>query len=248
MATAIVPAAEPTQSATLMTVIDRLAANPNVDIDKLQHLLEMQERWELNRDKSALRHAMAEFKKNPPEIIKKRTATVRMKDEKGVFQYNYADLENITTAIQDGLAEHGITHSYSISENNGFISVTCILKYGLYEEPGVTLSAGPDTSGTKNAIQAKGSTISYLEKYALQAATGMAAGMPDTDGNTGTRMDQDAYADALTLIQKAANLVELKSFWQSAVKMARKEKDAVSEKEFTEAKDKRKKELDNASH
>jgi hypothetical protein len=247
----IVPAALPEvqQNASLMTVIERLASNPGVDIDKIQKLLEMQERRELNLDKAALRHAVAEFKKNPPQIIKKRLASFPIKAEGGGrVSYSYADLENITSAIQDGLAEFGVTHSWSIAEGNGSICVTCVLKYGMYEEPGVTLTAPPDTSGTKNAIQAKGSTISYLEKYTLLAATGMAAGMPDTDGNTaGPKIDQEAHDGHLSLIQGSKSLTELKDYWQAAVKGARKVKDAASEKEFTDAKDQRKAELEYVS-
>jgi ERF superfamily len=244
---AAIVAAEPQKNASLMTVIERLSSNPNVDIDKIQKLLEMQERWEVNRDKSSLRHAVAEFKKNPPQIIKQRVAKVKPKDDsKFEFTYSYADLENITSAIQDGLAERGVTHSWTMAEGNGGISVTCVLKYGMYEEPGVTLTAPPDQSGAKNAIQAKGSTISYLEKYTLLAATGMAAGMPDTDGNAAApKMDRDAHTDAMTLIQGAPTLAELKNVWQAAVKGARAAKDAASEKDFTEAKELRKGQLEN---
>jgi hypothetical protein len=236
---AIIPA-EPQQNASLMTVIERLSSNPNVDIDKIRQMLEMQERWEVNKDKSQLSHAMAEFKKSPPEIIKKRLAS--FDTNKGVVSYSYADLENITSAIIASLAQYGVTHSWKIAEGDKGISVTCVLRYGLYETEGVTLTAPPDTSGTKNAIQAKGSTISYLEKYTLLAATGMAAGMPDSDGNTAPQME--GYSERLTVIQGAANLVELKSFWQQAVGAARKVKDAASEKDFTDAKEKRKAELE----
>jgi hypothetical protein len=243
-AAAIIPA-EPQQNASLMTVIERLSSNPNVDIDKIRQLLEMQERREVNRDKSALRHAMAEFKKNPPQIIKLRMANFEKKDGGGRVSYSYADLEGITSAIQDGLAEHGVTHSWTTAEGQGVISVTCVLKFGMYEEPGVTLTAPPDTSGTKNAIQAKGSTISYLEKYTLLAATGMAAGMPDSDGNgEGPKMDGEAWNAHIKLIREAGTAEALKGFWQTAVKEARANKDAVSEKKFTEAKDKRKAELE----
>lgn len=243
-AAAIVPA-EPQQNASLMTVIERLSSNPNVDIDKIRQLLEMQERWEVNRDKSALRHAVAEFKKNPPQIIKNRTAKA------GTFTYSYSDLENITSAIQEGLAARGVTHSWVPSEANGVISVTCVLKFGMYEEPGATLSAPPDTSGAKNAIQAKGSTVSYLEKYTLLAATGMAAGMPDTDGaDQEPIMDGEAWNAHVRLIREAGSPEALKGIWQTAVKEARVNKDVVSEKKFTEAKDKRKTELEqaNAAH
>lgn len=234
----------PAQPSSLMTVIERLASNPNVDIDKLRQLLEMQERWELNRDKSTLRHAMAEFKKSPPEIIKSRVAKVKMKDEKGTFTYSYADLEIITTAIQDGLAKHGVTHSYSTNDTGALISVTCILKYGLYEEPGVTLTAGPDMSGTKNALQGKGSTLSYLEKYALLAATGMAAGMPDNDGQTsgdGQGLEEDAISAQIKRIEECSNPVDLQRVFGEAYKIATDDKDATGR--FIRARDKRKQEL-----
>jgi hypothetical protein len=237
----------PAQNGTLMTVIERLSSNPNVDIDKLKQLLEMQERWEANRDKSTLRYALAEFKKNPPEIIKKRIANI--KSDKGNYTYNFADLENIASAIEGDLAATGVTHSWTLAETNGLIFVTCVLKLGVYEEPGVTLSAPPDNSVSKNPIQAKGSTISYLEKYTLLAATGMAAGMPDTDGNK-SGATVEGYAEHLTLIQHAKSLIELKNYHHNAVKAARAVKDSASEKDFTLAKDKRRGELeaDNAGN
>ena len=193
----------------LMASIIKLASNPNVDIGKLKELLEMQRGWEIHEDKKAMRHGMAEFKKNPPAIIKSRLATVQTKAG-GTFTYSFADLENITTEAQKGLAAYGITHGYAIVETPNLITVTCILKYGAYEEPGVPLSAGPDTSGTKNDIQAKASTVSYLEKYTFLAAVGMAAGMPDTDGHAppkaqppAPQMDADEYAADMEAIKEA---------------------------------------------
>lgn len=245
--TAIEPVELPQQqSSSLMTVIERLASNPNVDIDKLRQLLEMQERWELNRDKSALRHAMAEFKKNPPEIIKSRVAKVKMKDEKGTFTYNYADLEIITTAIQDGLAKHGVTHSYSTNDTGAMISVTCILKYGLYEEPGVTLTAGPDMSGTKNALQGKGSTLSYLEKYCLLAAAGVAAGMPDNDGQTqgdSQGIDGDVLSAQIKRIKGCADAIDLQRVFTEAYKIANDANDKDATGQIIRARDERKQEL-----
>jgi hypothetical protein len=45
-----------------------------------------------------------------------------------------------------------------------------------------SLTAAPDTSGSKNSIQAVGSTITYLERYTLLALTGLAAQGQDDDG------------------------------------------------------------------
>lgn len=40
----------------------------------------------------------------------------------------------------------------------------------------------PDAGGAKNAIQARSSTVSYLERYTLKAITGLSEGGDDTDG------------------------------------------------------------------
>jgi hypothetical protein len=238
----VLATAEP--PAALMTVIERLASNPNVDIDKIQRLLEMQERWEVNRDKALLRHAMAEFKKNPPKIVKDRIATI--KSDKGNYSWNFADLEMCVSESQIELAKYGVSHGWLVSELSGAIVVRCVLRYGLYEEIGEPLSGAPDPSGYKNAIQAKISTTTYLERITFMAAIGSAAGMPDDDGQGGPKMDKEAHDAHLTLILESTTSDALKSYFQAAIKEARLNNDAASEKQFTEAKDKRKKEIGNA--
>ena len=220
---ALVPVVEEPQPQGIMAVVTQLASNPNVDIDKIRQLLEMQERWEVNRDKSALRHAVAEFKKNPPKIVKDRIAKVRMKDDKGEFTYSYADLEAVSGAIEAELATYDVIHSFITDDTatNGDIRVTCVLRYGLYEEQGASLKAQPDTSGTKNPIQAKGSTVSYLEKYTLLGTLGMAAGMPDPDGNPIKaplpKIDLDeAWSDRCKLIAEAETLKAATEFYNEA--------------------------------
>ena len=170
--------------ASLMTVIGNLAANPNVDVDKIQKLLEIQERWEMNRAKAEFREAMATFKQNPPKIVKDRVAQIKARESGNVVgSYNFADLEMVSSAIIEGLAAVGITHHFPMKQEGLQITVTCVLSKGMYSEDGSSLTAPSDTTGAKNAIQAIASTVSYLQKYTLLGATGMAAGMPDTDGN-----------------------------------------------------------------
>jgi hypothetical protein len=51
---------------------------------------------------------------------------------------------------------------------------------GHFEETSITAEA--DVSGSKNPIQAVGSTISYLERYSILALTGLSTKDMDTDG------------------------------------------------------------------
>lgn len=237
--------APPFQPVTLMTVIDRLSNNPQVNLEQLQQLLAMNERWEMNKAKAEFREAMAEFKKNPPEIIKSRTAEIR-KEGRLLGTYAFADLDAISTAITDGLAKVGITHSFRMSQAEGLISVTCILSKGMYSEDGVTLTAGADTSGAKNAIQAIGSSVSYLEKYTLLAASGMSAGLPDDDGkggDTGNKLTQEQRKARVDAMDKASTLDELKKEYKLAVEEAKAINDGESIKLFEEAKDLSKKRI-----
>ena len=68
------------------------------------------------------------------------------------------------------------------------MSVTCTLTHEQGHSESVTLSAPFDTSGSKNAIQAIGSTITYLERYTLLAITGLSASDMEDDGAKGGAM------------------------------------------------------------
>jgi hypothetical protein len=173
---------DPQPPASLMTVIGNLAANPNVDVDKIQKLLEIQERWEMNRAKAEFREAMAVFKQSPPTIRKDRHVEYKRKDG-GIVAYDHATLGNVTEQICAGLGKVGITHGFRTSQQGPMITVTCILSKGVYSEE-TTLCGGADDSGSKNAVQAIGSTVTYLQRYTLLAATGLATEDQDTDGAT----------------------------------------------------------------
>ena len=62
--------------------------------------------------------------------------------------------------------------------------VTCKITHVKGHSEETTLSAPSDTSGSKNAIQAIGSTITYLERYTLLALTGLATSEMDDDGKS----------------------------------------------------------------
>ena len=51
----------------------------------------------------------------------------------------------------------------------------------------MSLSAPPDSSGSKNSIQAIASTLTYLQRYTLLSITGLAASEADDDGRGGDK-------------------------------------------------------------
>ena len=149
------------------------------DLEKIEKLLELQERWEANEARKAYHEAMSIFKKNPPSIGKDRK--VEYKVAGGTTRYFHASLANVTEKINSALAIHGLSASWVTNQVNNVIKVTCKITHKLGHSETTELSAMPDTSGAKNSIQAIGSTVSYLERYTVLALTGLATHEMDTD-------------------------------------------------------------------
>ena len=159
----------------------RMAVAGNADLDKLEKLLTLQEKWEANEARKAYYKAMAAFKANPPKIDKDKT--VAFNTSAGKTSYNHASLANVTEKISEALSKCGLSASWN-TKQNGAVSVTCRITHELGYSEETTISAPSDTSGSKNAIQAIGSTITYLERYTLLALTGLATSDMDDDGRT----------------------------------------------------------------
>lgn len=140
----------------------------------LKSLMDLKERYEANEARKAYVDAMAKFKLNPPTILK---------DKEVAFsgtRYSHATLGAVTQAVAAGLAQHGFSHRWDATQEGGQITVSCIITHRLGHSENISMTAKPDDSGKKNAIQQVASTISYLQRYTLMAATGVAA-MDESD-------------------------------------------------------------------
>lgn len=149
-----------------------------VDLKLLKEAMEVQFTWEKHQAEKAYNRAIAEFKANPPEIIKE--STVNYDSSKGKVNYKYASLANVIEKVTPELSKYGLTISWRTNQN-GKISVTCRISHelGHYEE--TSLCADADSSGSKNAIQAIGSTITYMQRYTALALLGLACADQDDD-------------------------------------------------------------------
>lgn len=158
----------------------REAIDGKASLEQMDKLLALQEKWEANQAKKAYHKAMAAFKADPPSIGKDRT--VDFKTDKGRVNYNHASLANVTKLISASLSKHGLSATWRVSQE-GAIRVTCKITHEDGHSEETTLSAPSDQSGSKNPIQAIGSTITYLERYTLLAMTGLATHEDDDARN-----------------------------------------------------------------
>lgn len=185
------PAHEPqVLTITPMTMIDRALAS-NATPDTLERLLALQERWEANEARKAFDNAMAAAKAEIPVIVKNRKVAYENRDGKSETSYRHEDLGEIARTVDPILAKHGLSYRYqTVSETNQPVSVTCIVAHRDGHSERNTLTAGKDDSGKKNSIQAIGSTITYLQRYTLKAALGLAAAADDDGAKADQTVEQ----------------------------------------------------------
>jgi ERF superfamily protein len=163
-------------------------------IDVIEKLIALQERWDANQAKKAFNAAIAAFKSNPPEILKSVQVGYDSKKGGSHTSYKHEDLAELMSVVDPALAEHGLWVRFKIDSGDK-VTVICVVGHSDgYSEEASKLSAAPDTSGSKNHIQAIGSTVTYLQRYTLKAALGLAAAKDD-DGRGAGKWVSSAVSD-----------------------------------------------------
>lgn len=157
-----------------------LAVQKDLDLDKLERLMELQERWQKQQAKEAFFAALAKFQSTVPRIPRRKQG----------HNYKYAPLEDIDETIRPAMLECQLTKRWEIGDEKvdgqDIIRVTCFITHVAGHSETTTLSGLPDTSGSKNAIQSRGSTVAYLQRYTLIGALGLSTADEDIDARIGT--------------------------------------------------------------
>jgi len=166
----------------------RLAIQTNADLDRLEKLMELQQRWEANEARKAFVAAMTEFKRTCPPIFKRKAVGYNTKDGDFVG-YRHAELSDVTDVLGPAMGAHGLTYDWDIRQSPGKIEVDCIVTHVMGHSKKVSMEGPPDNSGKKNVLQQGGSTITYLQRYTLLAASGMSTKGEDDDGQGGAEGD-----------------------------------------------------------
>lgn len=189
-----VPTAPANETTALISMIERAARDPAVDIEKFERLMAMKERVETQIAKRDFDAALAIMQPSLPQVDRNGRIVVLSKADRDAGRLDakpqqstpYALWEDINTAIGPHLAEHGFALSFRTGTSpEGKITVTAVLSHrgGHREETTITLAH--DSTGSKNSVQAVGSSISYGKRYTaglLLNITSRAPGEADDDG------------------------------------------------------------------
>lgn len=169
----------------LATVIERLAANPQVDVAKLEKIIELQERILKHQAKAAFDAAFADMQGEIPVISEKGQIIVN-----GQLRSKYATNEDIQEAVKPILQKHGFALRFRHEWYDGKLKVVGILSHRTGHSEQDEFLTGADASGQKNDIQAIGSARSYGQRYCTTALLNIATrNQPDDDGQKAGRKE-----------------------------------------------------------
>lgn len=194
-------------AASLMEVIGRAASDPNTDVDKLERLLGMYERITAQNAKAAYTSALAEMQPKLPVIDRRGRITIPAKaGSHDGHSTPYALWEDMNDAIRPILHEHGFAISFRIGQaQDGKIEVTGVLSHREGHQEETTLTLMHDSSGSKNAVQAVGSSVSYGKRYTAMALLNITSRAPMDRDDDGVGADPAFWLDE----QQMADLVAL---------------------------------------
>jgi hypothetical protein len=210
-------AAVPQGGAVTPMVLLQMAMSQNADLEKLEKLMGLQERWEANEARKAFVCAMAAFKANPPAILKSKTVNIP-----GGAKFAHATLADVCDGVCAALSEHGLSHKWETAQADHLITVSCTITHKLGHSERTTLTASPDDSGRKNGIQQIASTVTYLQRYTLMAATGLAAKDMDDDARMAGKVTVEPDEAGKKILEACASLASLQDAWKALTAEQRK--------------------------
>lgn len=159
-----VPAVVQDLGGGILNVIARAAADPAVDVDKLERLLAMQERVLAREAEQAFNAALLAAQDEIRPIVRNKTNSST--------NSKYADLEAVSDAIDPIFRTHGFSSSFGTADcpMEGHYRVTCRLSHTGGHSRDYQADVPADTAGikgtaNKTATHGFGSALSYGRRY-----------------------------------------------------------------------------------
>lgn len=171
----------PDEPESMIGAIERIARDPSISVDRIKQLIDLQRQLVQERRREAFDAAFAAMQPELPTI----TERGGIKDRAGKIQSTYAKWPDINEAIRPVLATHGFSLRHRVRQTDGLFIVTGILSHvqGHREETDLVLPL--DTSGSKNAVQAVGSTTSYGQRYTTKVLLNITSRAPEDRDDDG---------------------------------------------------------------
>lgn len=182
----------------MVAMIERLVLDPNVSMEKLERMLAMQERIVAERAKAEFSAAFAAASAQFPSIPL---------NGKGDKNKPYALLKDIMGMTRPVLSRHGLALSFAVNSEGATVRVTAELVHIAGHSKTTSIDLPKDQSGSKNAVQAVGSSQTYGQRYTAQAILGLSLGDDTEDdgraAGASATISADEFFELRNLIDEA---------------------------------------------
>jgi hypothetical protein len=203
----------------MVSMFERLATNPDVNVEKLERLIAMQERILAHTAKAAFDAAFSKLQSELPEISERG----QIIGKTGGVRSTYAKLEDIHAAVKPILKLHGFAIRHRTEwpvDKPGVIRVVGILSHTQGHSEESAFEAPMDRSDFRTDIQSMGSTVSYGRRYTTLDLLNLVTRGIDTDGQAprtppAAPAGYDAWLDGLTAVADEG-LQRLEATWNGS--------------------------------
>ena len=191
----------PAVAASPMLALLSDAIQKGASIEVLRELKGLAKEMADDEAAKAFSVAFAAFKSEVVTVIRGKEVT-----DGPLKGRKYAELHSFVDAATPALAKHGLSHSWSVTrDEKDWIEVTCTIEHALGGKKQVSQGGPPDNGGAKNPLQARISTVTYLERATLKAVCGLAEKGDDDDGaggGAGETITENQLADLRRQIEE----------------------------------------------
>jgi hypothetical protein len=152
----------------MVRMIEAVAQNPDLPIERLQALMDMKNEQEKKHAEQAFNQSFASAMGEMPDVPK--TGHNKHSGQR------YSTLDDLIRTARPVLARHGLSLNWTKTHDNGEIFVTAIVRHAQGHSILTTDKGKPDSGKQMNALQGGGSTETYLKRYTGFSILGLSSG------------------------------------------------------------------------
>lgn len=182
----------------MLQMIERIATNPDADIAKMRELLNMRREHEDRAREVEFNRDLALMQPEFPPIPSRG---------KGHNNATHALKSDMIELTKPAMLKYGFSLGFTNTQANGMITTRATLRHRSGHSIFTELTLKDDVSGSKNVVQAVGSSQSYGERYTMKAILNLAITDDKTDDN-GVANDElatDAQRTAIATLYAKLN-------------------------------------------
>src|ERR1700733_14323986 len=157
------------QAESVSDIIMALARDPSVQVERLAGLMELAERAEQRQAEKSFIAALNRLMPRLPRIVKRGRIDFESKTTGKRQVTPFAKYEDVDKVIRPLLTDEGFSLGFGTQTYDKGLMITCTLAHQDGHSRTESMPLPFDTSGSKNALQAVGSTLSYGKRYLVCA-------------------------------------------------------------------------------